>query len=234
MKKLRTRLYLSLLLELLLFNNSFAKKSSASIYVSKTASKEEQLAAKEIRKYVYLRTNELLPIVTVEDGNLIKGNAILVGETGSGLMNTSGYNFQALGKDAFILKTVSGKSGKQLLVCGGSPVGTLYAAYHLAEQLGVGFFLDGDVIPDKQIPFALPNLDIVQSPLFERRGIQPFHDFPEGPDWWNLSDYKAIFAQLPKLKMNFFGMHTYPEGSAGPRYWPTNFVNSADVQRQDG
>ena len=49
-----------------------------------------------------------------------------------------------------------------------------------------------------------------------RRGIQPFHDFPEGPDWWNADDYKAILGQLPKLRMNFFGLHTYPEGGVGP------------------
>ena len=37
-------------------------------------------------------------------------------------------------------------------------------------------------------------------PLFAIRGIQPFHDFPEGPDWWNGDDYKAILGQLPKLR----------------------------------
>ena len=58
-------------------------------------------------------------------------------------------------------------------------------------------------------------------PLFNLRGIQPFHDFPEGPDWWNLDDYKAVFSQLPKLRMNFFGLHTYPEGhpNAEPTVW---------------
>ena len=45
-------------------------------------------------------------------------------------------------------------------------------------------------------------------PLFALRGIQPFHDFPEGPDWWNRDQYLAMIGQLPKLRMNFFGLHT--------------------------
>ena len=61
------------------------------------------------------------------------------------------------------------------------------------------------------------NLDETGKPLFDLRGIQPFHDFPEGPDWWNRDDYKAILGQLPKLGMNFFGLHTYPEGTASGR-----------------
>ena len=64
-----------------------------------------------------------------------------------------------------------------------------------------------------------PGINVVEElgkPLFDRRGIQPFHDFPEGPDWWNADGYKAILGQLPKLRMNFFGLHTYPEGGVGP------------------
>ncbi len=52
------------------------------------------------------------------------------------------------------------------------------------------------------------------------RGIQPFHDFPEGPDWWNTDDYLAYIGQLPKLRMNFIGLHNYPErGGAEPGVW---------------
>jgi len=33
----------------------------------------------------------------------------------------------------------------------------LYGAYTFAEKLGVRFYLDGDVIPDARIPFAIPS-----------------------------------------------------------------------------
>jgi len=232
MSELRHILILYGMVTLLFYQTAFAGNQTTTIVISDQASQLEQLAAKEIRKYIFLRTDELLNIVTVKERDLIKGDAILVGEAGSARMKKTGHNFPVMGKDAFILKTISNPSGKQLLVCGGGPLGTLYAAYHLAEQLGIGFFLDGDVIPDQKILFVLPDLDIVQSPLFERRGIQPFHDFPEGPDWWNLEDYKAIFAQLPKLKMNFFGLHTYPEGGVGPE--PLTWIGLAEDVNPDG
>ncbi len=103
-----------------------------------------------------------------------------------------------------------------LAVAGGDEFGTLYGAYRLAEHLGVRFYLHGDVIPDRQVALELPALDETRRPLFERRGIQPFHDFPEGPDWWNRDGYKAVLGQLPKMGMNFIGLHTYPEGGVGP------------------
>ena len=110
----------------------------------------------------------------------------------------------------------SSPDGDALTISGGSDVAALYGAYAFAEKLGVRFYLDGDVIPDTRIPFAIPPLDETRQPLFEHRGIQPFHDFPEGPDWWNQDDYLAYLSQLAKLRMNFLGLHCYPEGGVGP------------------
>jgi hypothetical protein len=207
-------------------------KPAATIYVENDPDRTVDLAAREVRKYIYQRTGELLPVVLWEDGQVIRGDAIYVGTNSSALMRSSDYEFPAMGEDDFILKTITSEDGKKLLVCGGSNIGTLYGAYYLAEQLGVGFYLDGDVIPDKKIEFNFPELDIKQSPLFSRRGIQPFHDFPEGPDWWNREDYKAVLSQLPKLKMNFFGLHTYPEGGVGPE--PLIWIGLKENVNSDG
>jgi hypothetical protein len=152
-----------------------------------------KLAAKEIHRYVYLRTGTLLPVRP--NG---AGIALQVDPT--------------LAAPQYRLKS----DGATLTIAGGSDVAVLYGAYAFAEKLGVRFYLDGDVIPDTQIPFAIPPLDETQQPLFELRGIQPFHDFPEGPDWWNTDDYLAYLSQLTKLRMNFLGLHCYPEGGVGP------------------
>ncbi len=102
------------------------------------------------------------------------------------------------------------------MISGGSDVAVLYGAYRFAEKLGVRFYLHGDVIPDERIAYALPHLNETATPLFTIRGIQPFHDFPEGPDWWDQDDYLAYVEQLPKMRMNFLGLHCYPEGGVGP------------------
>jgi hypothetical protein len=129
---------------IILFLTGCADKPLSIIYISHDANSTEELAAREIRKYVYLRTGELLDVRTWNESIKIKGNSILVGRIQSGLMKSMAYSFPDLGHDDFILKSIHSSSGKKLLVCGGSNISTLYAAYHLAEQLGVGFYLDGD------------------------------------------------------------------------------------------
>ena len=114
----------------------------------------------------------------------------------------------------YLLQDNPTRRGRPVLVVKGWAY-PLRAAYRLAEHLGVRFYLHGDVVPDEQIPLEI-HLDETGKPLFALRGIQPFHDFPEGPDWWNRDDYQAIIAQLPKMRMNFFGLHSYPEGGVGP------------------
>jgi hypothetical protein len=192
----------------------------AAVVCPAKASFLERLAAKEIRRYVYLRSGVLLPLTE----ELKQGQAaILVGTKDRPPVQQLlagfklGIHAKSLAAEQYWLRTVF-RDGREpiTLVVGGDPLGTLYGAYRLAEHLGVRFYLHGDVLPDRQTPAALPELDETGRPLFDRRGIQPFHDFPEGPDWWNLDGYRAILAQLPKLRMNFFGLHTYPQGGVGP------------------
>jgi hypothetical protein len=204
------------------------------------ASVPEQLAAKEIRRYLYLRTGQLVPIVS--SSQQPAGKCIIVAEKSQpviaavlqrapGIMSS----IRALRPQQYLLKTVAlgSSDGKPvLLVVGGDPVGTLYGAYRLAEHFGVRFYLHGDVVPDGRTTLFLPSLDERGVPLFRTRGIQPFHDFPEGPDWWNADDYKAVLAQLPKLRMNFIGLHTYPQGGVGPE--PTVWIGLEEDVLPDG
>ncbi|MCX6876675.1 MAG: hypothetical protein NTW21_23135 [Verrucomicrobia bacterium] len=176
--------------------------AEAVIVVAPEATPLVRLAAREVHRYVYLRSGERLPVrATVAPGQ----DAIRL------LID------QGLGPQAYRMKTVGGAaSGRILDLTGGSEVAVLYAAYHFAETLGVRFYLHGDVVPDERIRFVLPDLDETHAPLFETRGILPFHDFTEGPDWWEVDDYKAHFTQLVKLRMNLMALHCYPEGGVGP------------------
>ena len=101
---------------------------------------------------------------------------------------------------------------------GGDEVGTLYGAYRFAEKLGIRFGLDGDVVPDERLSGDWPEVNETGKPRFALRGLQPFHDFSVGPDWWNLADYQSVLSQMAKLRMNFIGFHTYPSWNpaAGP------------------
>jgi len=67
-----------------------------------------------------------------------------------------------------------------------------------------------------RIPWIIPKIDETSQRLFGTRGILPFHDFTEGPDWWEADDYRVCFSQMVKMRMNLMGLHCYPEGPAGP------------------
>ena len=160
-----------------------------------------KLAAKEVRRYVYLRTGTLLPLAVRAPA----GSAIVL------------KTDPALEKQQYRLKT----DRPVLTISGGSDVGVLYGACAFAEKLGVRFYLHGDVVPDEKIPFQLPVLDENRQPLFALRGVNPWGSHPFGFDAWSADDYKATFTQLAKLRMNFLGIHCYPEGHpyAEPTVW---------------
>ena len=194
------------------------------VLTSPDPSRLELLAAKEIRRYIYLRTGQLLPIQNGTDTGI---DDIFIGTMHGD--NSLGIS---LAPQQYLIKTESKHGVKNVLIYGGDDVGTLYGAYRFIEHFGVRFYLHGDTIPDGRVALELPDVNETGRPLFELRGIHPFHDFPEGPDWWNENDYKAIISQLPKLRMNFFALHTYPE--KGPNAEPTVWIGLSEDIEPDG
>ena len=236
------------------------------IAVAQDCAQLEQLAAREVRRYLYLRTGVLCPIVPGKEQLPDKTRLVVIGTKHRPFIKslaTSGWSdteLMFLKPQEYLLKTVrrvAPEPTQVWLLAGGDDLGTLYAAYRFAEKLGVRFYLHGDSLPEEPLrlqmppadsakgaerlmqfaprtpaPVGLPDMDEIGRPLFALRGIQPFHDFPEGPDWWNKDDYMAVLSQLPKLRMNFFGLHTYPEGH--PNAEPTVWIGPAGDVEPDG
>ncbi len=195
-----------------------ADAPSLAIICPKEASRLEQLTAREVCRYLYLRTGQVVPIRTNDALPKDITGGFVIGRKERAVFEdfSTGSSIPLLKPQEYVLRTIRSEGRRFLLIVGGDDLGTLYGGYRLAEHLGVGFYLHGDSIPDRRIRLEVPTIDEQRRPLFEIRGIQPFHDFPEGPDWWNVDDYKAYISQLPKMGMNFIGLHTYPEGGVGP------------------
>ncbi|MBC7352646.1 MAG: hypothetical protein H5U08_09835 [Thermogutta sp.] len=205
-----------------------ASTPPAVICLSASASPLERLAALEVRRYLYLRTGELIPLVdqpakdqtadviVVARSDRLLGEELIPTDVINAHRSSLEDRLARAGDDGFLLWTIPANQQQILIITGKKETGVLYGAYRLAEHYGVRFYLEGDVVPDRRVAWSLAQLDEVRRPLFQHRGIQPFHDFPEGPDWWGTEEYKAILAQLPKLGMNFIGFHCYPEGGVGP------------------
>ncbi|MCY2967214.1 MAG: hypothetical protein NT069_26860 [Planctomycetota bacterium] len=97
-----------------------------------------------------------------------------------------------------------------LLVGGGSPVATLWAAYELGHQFGARYMLYGDVIPEEPAPFHLDGFDIVLEPNLKLRTWRTVNDFPIGPESWGLEEEQKFVRQLAKLKYNRVLISIYP------------------------
>lgn len=193
----------------------------SAVVIDPAAPPLERFAARELQRYVYLRTGRLLPITPrAEPG---ADAAFVVASASDSLARSAPSGAPLHGaQDYRLVSTPAGRPAQTVWILGGGPVGALYGVYRTAEHLGVRFYLHRDVVPDERIPFVLPSLDESGHPLFSVRGILPFHDFAEGPDWWNTDDYLAIIGQLAKLRMNFIGLHTYPDSDVGPE--PTVWI----------
>lgn len=167
------------------------------------------LAVKELQRYLYTRTGELPQIKMIRGKERLPANAIFVTTINTLEDRPAIKNLNSkLTGEAYQLLSAPNNC---LLIIGGSEIATLYGTYKFLESTGIGFALDEDIIPEKKLTnIILSGFNKTYQPSFALRGIQPFHDFPEGPDWWNEDDYEAIITQLPKMGMNFIGFHTYP------------------------
>lgn len=191
-----------------------SKVNKTIIALSKTPSLQEVYAAKEVRRYLHVRTGELLPIQKLEGSKLpASGNIIVIGSETSPIIKefTAFVKIQncdlKLMSEEYWLKTFTLKDRKILMVTGKDSVSTLYAAYKLMESYGIRYTLAGDVIPDGKISLDLPVIDKVFSPQFAIRGMLPYHSWnPEGPENWNEDAYKSFLTQQVKMGLNFMGL----------------------------
>lgn len=108
-----------------------------------------------------------------------------------------------------------GGGSARLLVAGSDAQHALYGAYALLERLGCTFTLAGATVPPRApdargLAVALADAPVRASPVFTARGLQPFHDFAEGPDWWGEDETKRVAEAVLSMKGNVLAFHTYP------------------------
>lgn len=141
---------------------------------------QELMAAKEVRRYIYLGTGHILPLKR-SDSIPETGDLILIADDDNKMVESLRESLvHKTNPGGFIIKTVNQNSRQILIITGYDSISTLYGVYRFAEHLGLGFNLTRDVIPDKKITLDISGFDEVGEPLLKTRGILPFHDFPEG------------------------------------------------------
>ena len=163
-----------------------------------------KLAAKEIRRYVYLRTGELLQTKSAPSDRsdrtirLVMDSSLAASKLPPEVRRQHAHHFRRQRyRRALRRLCLRGETRRAVLP---------------ARRCGSGR-------ADSRSPF--PDLDETRQPLFALRGVNPWGSHPFGFDAWGADDYKAIFTQLAKMRMNFLGIHCYPEGHpyAEPTVW---------------
>ena len=191
------------------------KLSAQTIIFPTDGSLQEIIAAKEVRRFIYLRTDRVLPI-QAETNLPSSGDLILVANESNAMVSSlSAQINHSTATGGYILKTVSQDGRTILIITGNDSFATLYGAYRFAEHLGVGFDLSIEAIPDAKISLNITGFDEVAEPRFAVRGIHPFRNMMAGPDNWHTSDYMVIMSQLTKMGMNFIGLHAYGDAPDG-------------------
>lgn len=199
--------------------------ATAAIVAGEKATDLERLAAKEVQRYLYRISGTVLPLVgenawrqeskrpTILVGTP-QANAVLAAVAASAGIDASPA---ALGDQGFVIKAAEAKGRPVAVIAAATPVGVLYGAYSLLEQLGVGFYLGGDALPGHDLPLEIPaSLDVRQKPVFAVRGSLPWYNFLNSPTTWDLDDFKYFFDQISKMKQNFVGFHTYDSEPFAP------------------
>ena len=86
--------------------------------------------------------------------------------------------------------------------------GLLNATYALLEKLGCGFYISGDVIPDKKWT-GFEGWEMEDSPLTGDRFLFNWHNFLSGCTGWNLKDWQKWIDQANKMRYNGIMVHAY-------------------------
>lgn len=220
---------------------SYKKQPKVIIFLDANAMAKEQLACKELQRYLYLLTDSLPQIENFKLNNTEAKHKIYIGSKDQKNIVDLAVKLEVNGEitklnnQEYLIKSSKSDNGDtDVLIIGGDAQGTLYGVYDFLEEQGIWFDIYGDVIPDKKKSCSFKEMDKIGRPLFKKRGLQPFHDFPEGPDFWDYDTYQAVISQIAKMRMNFLGFHTYPEGWVNGQAEPTVWIGLPDDINEDG
>lgn len=182
------------------------------VWIPPESSPLERLAAEEFRRYLYVLTGRAPELAAYPGTGASHG--IWVG-TAEKVPQEYRLAFSDLptAPGSYSIRTLS--PDRIVVVQSANEQGVLYGAYRLLEYMGIRFQIHGDILPDLLGSMFLPELEVSEEPLFSLRGLNAWGSHAEGIDLWNEDDYKSVITQMTKMRMNFFGIHGYPEAPPG-------------------
>jgi hypothetical protein len=170
-------------------------------------------AAEELRKYIVQMTGTKVPVAAAAD--VMGQKVILIGtkesnEVIADLIARGIIDAAAMAdgkKDGFVIRSVTDGTTEYLALVGMNDRSCLYAVYHYLEQCcDVGFFTDGDAVPEMEtVPFD--GIAITATTPFYYRGHSPGMRGAAGlkhriNTYWTAEEHKRYFDWMLKRKLN--------------------------------
>lgn len=178
-------------------------KSDYTIVIDPAASPSEIHGAEELQHFLQIITGVYLPVIRE---NNVTGPLILVGNSPTLQKIDPSIDFQSLGDEGFIMKTI----GSNLILAGGKVRGSMYAVYTFLEKLGCRWYsTEVSKIPSIST-LTIESMNETQKPAFAYR--EPFwYDAFDG-DWAARNKCNSSDARLDKKrggKYGYWGRHTF-------------------------
>lgn len=135
--------------------------------------------------------------------------AVILGTpSGNPLLGVTPLDISSLESQGFLLAERRVRGMPVIFAAGATSEGAVNAVYGLLRDLGFGFYLGSEALPDA-LPPHLSAETLARNPAFETRGVLPWYNFYNSPTTWDPVDHRAFADQLIRMGANFIGFHTY-------------------------
>lgn len=207
-----------------------------SILCRELSNPQMEYACKELQRYMYQLSNEVLTIDSVfKESNVptfligTKASYPSIAKYTHGLFSANVY--EELGDEGYTLQKVNKEGHDLLIITANNPIACLYGVYGLLDDhYNVGFYMSGDVMSQQKAPFYLPEVSEVKKPSLYIRGFLPWTNFPQSATVYSWEDWKFIIDQATKMRMNFIHIHNY-NGQNGHNEMFHNFTINGYTSR---
>ena len=183
--------------------------TTVAIVVGRQATAPERMAAEELVDHLTrLYGGTVFEIASLGD---TKGPAIFLGTPTSapGLFAQLGDRSPD-GSESYVVTADKINGDDCGLILGADPGGVVYGVYGLLRHLGVGFYLNGDTMPErKDVPFSFSEWDLSDRPLVPTRLVFNWHNFLSGCSTWNVEHWRQWIIQSQKMGYNGVMVHAY-------------------------
>ncbi len=165
---------------------------------------------RELQRYLRLLSGAELPITGSGDIPA-DTNLLMLGDPASHgpvrrFCEREGVHPGDMKPGGYLIAPATHEGRPALFLLGNDEQATMYAVYHLLEQLGIVFQLTGDIIPEAKPELSFPEAGVRHEPALKYRGLHIRHFVMP---WMGMDYFQRLLDQLAKMRCNYLEFYAY-------------------------